>query len=159
MAVVQTSTKIPIDPRLTCAVRGVQLLSVQGSWHLGQVQVGLSQARRLCRCSHARLTLTDTIPMQARLISFLDLFPAPVLSQEPCISDTCSLRRPVCCVMPDSVSFMLGITHDVRGTRVDGELCVHYIGASKPWSFPYPYCGQVGGEAWLQLAAEPEQAA
>ena len=41
-----------------------QLLSVQGSWHLGQVQVGLSQARRLCRCSRIRMTLAEATPMQ-----------------------------------------------------------------------------------------------
>jgi Diacylglycerol kinase accessory domain len=41
-----------------------QLLSVQGSWHLGQVQVGLSQARRLCRCSRIRVTLAEATHMQ-----------------------------------------------------------------------------------------------
>lgn len=50
------------DPLAVCCAP--QLLSVQGSWHLGQVQVGLSQARRLCRCSHARITLSQPTPMQ-----------------------------------------------------------------------------------------------
>lgn len=46
-----------------------QLLSVQGSWHLGQVQVGLSQARRLCRCSRLRVTLAEATHMQVPTLS------------------------------------------------------------------------------------------
>lgn len=34
------------------------------SWHLGRMQVGLSQARRFVQCSSARITLLDTMPMQ-----------------------------------------------------------------------------------------------
>ena len=44
------------------------------SWHLGQLQVGLSRARRLVQCSHARITLSDAMPMQAR---WAELKPRP----------------------------------------------------------------------------------
>jgi len=46
----------------------VQLVAVYGSWHLGQLQVGLSKAKRLCRCSSMRITTLHMLPMQVRSI-------------------------------------------------------------------------------------------
>ena len=45
-----------------CAV--LQVVGVYGSWHLGQLQVGLSRAKRLCQCSRARIITKETLPMQ-----------------------------------------------------------------------------------------------
>ena len=41
-----------------------QVVGVYGSWHLGQLQVGLSKARRLCQCSTARIVTLETLAMQ-----------------------------------------------------------------------------------------------
>ena len=51
------------------AVFGVQLVAVYGSWHLGQLQVGLSKAKRLCRCSSMRITTSHMLPMQVGSIA------------------------------------------------------------------------------------------
>ena len=53
-----------------------QLVAVYGSWHLGQLQVGLSKAKRLCRCSSVRITTSHMLPMQVRspVISLLPRF-------------------------------------------------------------------------------------
>ena len=61
------------------------------SWHLGQLQVGLSRAKRLVQCSHARITLSDTMPMQVPLcrrapppcVPMLAPFPPP--TPPPCV--------------------------------------------------------------------------
>ena len=37
---------------------------MHGSWHLGQLQIGLSQPVKLAQCRHARITLLETIPVQ-----------------------------------------------------------------------------------------------
>ena len=42
----------------------LQVVGVYGSWHLGQLQVGLSKARRLCQCSSATITTLETLAMQ-----------------------------------------------------------------------------------------------
>ena len=42
----------------------LQVVGVYGSWHLGQLQVGLSKARRLCQCSSACITTLETLAMQ-----------------------------------------------------------------------------------------------
>ena len=42
----------------------LQVVGVYGSWHLGQLQVGLSKARRLCQCSTARIVTLETLAMQ-----------------------------------------------------------------------------------------------
>ena len=42
----------------------MQLVAVYGSWHLGQLQVGLSKAIRLTQCSSIRITTHHTLPMQ-----------------------------------------------------------------------------------------------
>ena len=42
----------------------VQLVAVYGSWHLGQLQVGLSKAIRLTQCSSIRITTQHALPMQ-----------------------------------------------------------------------------------------------
>lgn len=44
--------------------RRLEVVAVYGSWHLGRMQVGLSQARRLVQCSSARITLLESMPMQ-----------------------------------------------------------------------------------------------
>ena len=76
-----------------------QLVAVYGSWHLGQLQVGLSKAKRLCRCSSMRITTSHMLPMQVRsparhgLACYVALFLADavhdVLSMSaPCIART-----------------------------------------------------------------------
>ena len=55
----------PIDtgtecPNSNCA----QVLAVYGSWHLGQLQVGLSGAVRLAQCRTLQLTARAPLPMQ-----------------------------------------------------------------------------------------------
>lgn len=52
------------NARQSFSDKRLELVAVYGSWHLGQLQVGLSQARRLCRCSHARISTTKNLPMQ-----------------------------------------------------------------------------------------------
>ena len=42
----------------------LQLVAVYGSWHLGQLQVGLSRAIRLTQCSSVRITTHKSLPMQ-----------------------------------------------------------------------------------------------
>jgi diacylglycerol kinase (ATP) len=42
----------------------LEVVGVYGSWHLGQLQVGLSRAIRLAQCSHARITTSEKLPMQ-----------------------------------------------------------------------------------------------
>ncbi|KAL3148265.1 hypothetical protein ABBQ38_013732 [Trebouxia sp. C0009 RCD-2024] len=42
----------------------LEVVGVYGSWHLGQLQVGLSKARRLCQCSSACITTLETLAMQ-----------------------------------------------------------------------------------------------
>ena len=42
----------------------LQVLAVYGSWHLGQLQVGLSGAVRLAQCHSLQLTMEEGIPMQ-----------------------------------------------------------------------------------------------
>ena len=42
----------------------LQVVGVYGSWHLGQLQVGLSKAKRLCQCSSACITTLETLAMQ-----------------------------------------------------------------------------------------------
>lgn len=42
----------------------LQVCGVHGSWHLGQLQIGLSQPVKLAQCRHARITLLETIPVQ-----------------------------------------------------------------------------------------------
>ncbi|KAL0033148.1 hypothetical protein WJX79_005638 [Trebouxia sp. C0005] len=42
----------------------LEVVGVYGSWHLGQLQVGLSKARRLCQCSSATITTLETLAMQ-----------------------------------------------------------------------------------------------
>ena len=42
----------------------MQVLAVYGSWHLGQLQVGLSGAVRLAQCRSLQLNLQAGIPMQ-----------------------------------------------------------------------------------------------
>lgn len=41
-----------------------QLVAVYGSWHLGQLQVGLSRAIRLRQCSRVRITTHEPLPIQ-----------------------------------------------------------------------------------------------
>ncbi len=41
-----------------------QVCGVYGSWHLGQLQVGLSRAIRLAQCRRARITALEALPMQ-----------------------------------------------------------------------------------------------
>jgi diacylglycerol kinase (ATP) len=43
---------------------GAQVCGVYGSWHLGQLQVGLSRAIRLAQCRSATITCTDTLALQ-----------------------------------------------------------------------------------------------
>ena len=54
----------PIACGLSPSTSAVQLVAVYGSWHLGQLQVGLSKAKRLCRCSSVRITTSHMLPMQ-----------------------------------------------------------------------------------------------
>ena len=42
----------------------LQLVAVYGSWHLGQLQVGLSRAIRLTQCSSVHITTREPLPMQ-----------------------------------------------------------------------------------------------
>ena len=42
----------------------MQVLAVYGSWHLGQLQVGLSGAVRLAQCRSLQLTARAPLPMQ-----------------------------------------------------------------------------------------------
>jgi len=41
-----------------------QVCGVYGSWHLGQLQVGLSRAVRLAQCRSARITALEALPLQ-----------------------------------------------------------------------------------------------
>ena len=42
----------------------MQVLAVYGSWHLGQLQVGLSGAVRLAQCRSLQIRSLVSIPMQ-----------------------------------------------------------------------------------------------
>ena len=42
----------------------MQVCGVHGSWHLGQLQIGLSQPIKLAQCRSARITLLEAIPVQ-----------------------------------------------------------------------------------------------
>mmetsp|Transcript_35862 Transcript_35862/g.101515 ORF Transcript_35862/g.101515 Transcript_35862/m.101515 type:complete len:950 (-) Transcript_35862:353-3202(-) len=42
----------------------IEVVAVYGTWHLGQLQVGMSSARRLAQGRHVRLTVEGTLPMQ-----------------------------------------------------------------------------------------------
>ena len=42
----------------------LQLVAVYGSWHLGQLQVGLSRAIRLAQCSRLSITARQPLPVQ-----------------------------------------------------------------------------------------------
>ena len=42
----------------------VQVCGVHGSWHLGQLQIGLSRPIKLAQCRTARITLLEAIPVQ-----------------------------------------------------------------------------------------------
>lgn len=42
----------------------MQLVAVYGSWHLGQLQVGLSRAIRLAQCKTLKITLRHHVPVQ-----------------------------------------------------------------------------------------------
>ena len=41
-----------------------QVCGVHGSWHLGQLQIGLSRPIKLAQCRTARVTLLEAIPVQ-----------------------------------------------------------------------------------------------
>ena len=43
---------------------GAQVCGVHGSWHLGQLQIGLSRPIKLAQCRSARITLLEAIPVQ-----------------------------------------------------------------------------------------------
>ena len=42
----------------------MQVCGVHGSWHLGQLQIGLSRPIKLAQCRSARITLLEAIPVQ-----------------------------------------------------------------------------------------------
>ncbi len=42
----------------------MQVCGVYGSWHLGQLQVGLSRAIRLAQCRSVRITALEALPVQ-----------------------------------------------------------------------------------------------
>ena len=46
------------------ACRCAQVCGVHGSWHLGQLQIGLSRPIKLAQCHTARITLLEAIPVQ-----------------------------------------------------------------------------------------------
>ena len=41
-----------------------QVCGVYGSWHLGQLQVGLSRAVLLAQCRSCRITALEALPVQ-----------------------------------------------------------------------------------------------
>ncbi len=55
-------TRMPGNRRLNLAC--MQVCGVYGSWHLGQLQVGLSRAIRLAQCCSVRITALEALPMQ-----------------------------------------------------------------------------------------------
>ncbi|KAK9817740.1 hypothetical protein WJX72_001471 [[Myrmecia] bisecta] len=50
-------------PQSFCDGR-LEVVAVYGTWHLGQLQVGLSGAKRLCQCRTARISTREELPMQ-----------------------------------------------------------------------------------------------
>ena len=58
------ASKAPLMQAATWMFAVLQVVGVYGSWHLGQLQVGLSRAKRLCQCSRARIITKETLPMQ-----------------------------------------------------------------------------------------------
>lgn len=55
---------IELERRSVTCLLLVQLVAVYGSWHLGQLQVGLSRAIRLTQCSTVSITTKGPLPMQ-----------------------------------------------------------------------------------------------
>ena len=55
---------LSFGPWHVCWCVRLQVVGVYGSWHLGQLQVGLSKAKRLCQCSSACITTLETLAMQ-----------------------------------------------------------------------------------------------
>lgn len=43
---------------------GMQVVAVFGSWHLGQLQVGLSRAIRLAQCHSLTIVASQALPVQ-----------------------------------------------------------------------------------------------
>ena len=72
-------------PAEHCSACFAQLVAVYGSWHLGQLQVGLSKAKRLCRCSSVRITSSHMLPMQVAGPSLLSLISRPYIPVLCCL--------------------------------------------------------------------------
>ena len=96
----------------------MQVLAVYGSWHLGQLQVGLSRAVRLAQCRSLQLTAQAAMPMQ---IDGEPWFQAPA-------SISVKLQGKVSCDsqlqdLRSAVGLVKLQLHDQRQAAGQGELC------------------------------------
>jgi len=60
----QYGQQLPGDVPQSMSDGILEVVAVYGTWHLGQLQVGLSKAERLARGRHIRLVMSGTLPMQ-----------------------------------------------------------------------------------------------
>ncbi|KAK9851856.1 hypothetical protein WJX84_011935 [Apatococcus fuscideae] len=58
------NSSLPDNATQSHADGRLEVVGVYGSWHLGRLQVGLSQAVRLCQCTTASVTLARELPIQ-----------------------------------------------------------------------------------------------
>lgn len=52
------------DMESSCQDGILEIVSIRGAFHLGQIKVGLSNAQRLCQCREAVITLKNNVPVQ-----------------------------------------------------------------------------------------------
>uniref|UniRef100_A0A061RH00 diacylglycerol kinase (ATP) n=1 Tax=Tetraselmis sp. GSL018 TaxID=582737 RepID=A0A061RH00_9CHLO len=68
----------------------IEVVAVYGTWHLGQLQVGMAQAQRLARGRHIRLRMEGTLPMQ---IDGEPWMQGPAVLDVSCMGQAFMLRR------------------------------------------------------------------
>lgn len=52
------------DMESSCQDGILEIVSIRGAFHLGQIKVGLSNAQRLCQCREAVITIKNNVPVQ-----------------------------------------------------------------------------------------------
>jgi hypothetical protein len=101
----------------------LQVCGVHGSWHLGQLQIGLSQPVKLAQCRRARITLLETIPVQ------MDGEPwrqAPATLDISLRSQVRQLKAPNCSSEASSLALLCasGCALSSLGMEMPGYMCV-----------------------------------
>jgi Diacylglycerol kinase accessory domain len=148
-----------------CVCLSGQVVAVWGSWHLGQLQVGLSRAIRICQCTCARITTSERLPMQ---VARAKQFAAGGKKQYTDDAPLCALHywNGILCIATNGVKVSYCACHIGPTMSYIYQPCPIYIGAthqqcrrwwrwampplSVPRPMPWP-SWRSGAQTWLRV--------